>query len=179
MSQLTLRNDALVSDNRTKSKGRLVGYLSIIIYGPRNYLQSVGDFMTQCGRYLEDPIGCDHNVPYLNPQCLFSMHGNPPMTFNLTDAIDMEAEDETDYSGILAGFETPDILFETPTPDLLQTMLKPYVDGNVYKVTSTHTKAQTSAKGAQILLETRARTTSKRRRVWIMDTTGRRVWVSK
>ena len=101
------------------------------------------------------------------------------MTFNLTDAIDMEAEDETDYSGILAGFETPDILFETPTPDLLQTMLKPYVDGNVYKVTSTHTKAQTSAKGAHILLETRARTTSKRRRVWIMDTTGRRTWVSK
>jgi SWI/SNF-related matrix-associated actin-dependent regulator of chromatin subfamily A3 len=179
VSQLTLRNDALISNNRTKSKGRLVGYLSIIIYGPRNYLKSVGDFMTQCGRYLEDPIGCDHNVPYLNPQCLFSMHGNPPMTFDLMDAIDMGAEDKTDYSDILAGFETPDILSETPTPDLLQTTLKPYVDGNVHKVTSTHIKAQTSAKGAHILLETRARTTSNRRRVWIMDTTGRRVWVSK
>jgi hypothetical protein len=101
------------------------------------------------------------------------------MTFDLMDAIDMGAEDKTDYSDILAGFETADILSETPTPDLLQTTLKPYVDGNVHKVTSTHIKAQTSAKGAHILLETRARTTSNRRRVWIMDTTGRRVWVSK
>ena len=101
------------------------------------------------------------------------------MTFNLTDAINVEAEDNTDYSDILAGFETPDILFETPTPDLLQTTLKPYVDGNVHKITSTHIKAQTSAKGALILLETRARTTSKQRRDWIMDTTGRRIWVSK
>lgn len=179
VTQLTLRNDALISDNRTKSKGRLVGYLSIIIYGPRDYLRSLGDFMTQCGRYLEDPIGCDRNVPYLNPQCLFSMHGNPPMTFELTDAFDVGAEDKMDYSDILAGFQTTDILFETPTPDLLQTTLKPYVDGNVHKVVPTHVKAQASTKGAHVLHETRARTSSKRRRVRIMDTTDRRVWVSK
>lgn len=107
------------------------------------------------------------------------MHGNPLMTFGLTDAIDMEAGDMMDYSDILAGFETPDILFKTPTPDLLQTALKPYVDRDVHWVAPTHIKAQASAKGAHVLLETRARTTSKRRRVWIMDTTGRRIWVSR
>lgn len=161
VSQLTLRKDAFVSDSHTKLKRRPVGYLSIIIYGPRNFLASVGDFMTRCGRYLEDPVGCDRNVPYLNPQCLFSMHEHPPMTFDLSHAFDVEAGDTTHYSDILAGFETTDILFETPTPDLLRTSLKPYVDTHVFGVLQTHNKEQTSATGAHILLETGARTASK------------------
>ncbi len=125
VSQLILRKEALVSDNQTKSKRRLVGYLSIILYGPRAYLASVGDFMTACGRNLEDPVGCDRNVPYLNPQCLFSMHENPPMTFELSQSFHEEVEGTTHYSDILAGFETTDTLFETRTPDLLRTKLKP------------------------------------------------------
>ncbi|KAJ8114606.1 hypothetical protein OPT61_g3554 [Boeremia exigua] len=126
VSQLTLRKDALVPNNEMKAKRSLVGYLSITIYGPRAYLSSVGDFMTQCGRNLEDPVGCDRNVPYLNPQCLFSLHENPPMTFDLSQSCHEELEDTTHYSDILAGFETTDTLFETRTPDLLRTSLKPH-----------------------------------------------------
>lgn len=178
VSQLTLRQDALVSDNHTKPNRRLAGYLSIIVYGPRSYLASVGDFMTKCGRYLEDPVGCDRNVPYLNPQCLFSIHENPPMTFDLSHTVDVEAEDTTRYSDILAGFETSDSFFETPTPDLLRTGLKPYVDGHVLEVLPTHKKGQTSTKGAHVFPETRARPASRSGRVWIVVTTSRWMWVS-
>lgn len=161
VSQLTLQKDALISDNHTTLKRRLVGYLSIIIYSLRNYLASVGNFITQCGRYLEDPIRCDRNVPYLNPQCLFSMHKNPPITFSLSQAFNIEAEDKTHYSNILASFKTTNSLSKTPTPNLLQTSLKPYVDGHVIQVLPTHNKEQTSATGAHILLKTQARTASK------------------
>lgn len=159
-SQLTLRKDALIPNNHTKLKRGVVGYLSIIIYGPRSYLASVGDFMTQCGRFLEDPIGCNQNVPYLNPQCLFSMHENPPMTFDLSNPFNLEDEDTTHHSDILAGFETIDTLFETPAPDLLRTTLKPYVNGHVLEIRSTYIKEQTSATSAHIFLGARARAAS-------------------
>jgi hypothetical protein len=100
-------------------------FLGVIVYGPRCRLNDVGDFMTQAGCYLDDPVGCDRNVPYLNPQCLFSLHERPPMTYELLQPqqphIDNFARASLD---ILSGFETTDDLEASVTPTALRTELK-------------------------------------------------------
>lgn len=59
--------------------------LSIILYGPLNLSDDLGDFLQDHEVYLQDPQGCDHNVKYFNPQRLSS--GNAAccsMTFDLS-----------------------------------------------------------------------------------------------
>ncbi|PZD31108.1 hypothetical protein A1F97_09928 [Pyrenophora tritici-repentis] len=81
--------------------------------------------MTQAGCYLDDPVGCDRNVPYMNPQCLFSLHERPPMTFELLPLqqphIDNFAQASLD---VLSGFETTDDLELSANPTALRTELK-------------------------------------------------------
>ena len=126
--QLSLRRDTIVAGRDPKFAKGLLGYLGVIIYGPKHRLDDVGDFMTQCGCFLQDPVGCDRNVPYINPQCMFSMHGTPPTTFELSQPFENPVEDFTKtYSDILTGFETIDPLYETPTPVYLRTDLQSYV----------------------------------------------------
>jgi hypothetical protein len=87
----------------------------------------VGDFVTQCGCFLDDPVGCDRDVPYLNPQCLFGFYGDLPMT---SDFIHKEQTlgDFTPASlDILAQFETTDDIKEAKDPTALYTALRPYV----------------------------------------------------
>lgn len=42
-------------------------YLCANIYGPATISDSVGDFASKCGLYLQDPQHCDRNVEYQNP----------------------------------------------------------------------------------------------------------------
>ena len=115
----------------TKPPKGTVGFLGIIVYGPGHRSSDVGYFMTQCGYYLEDPIGCEWNVPYINPQCLFSLHELPPMTFDLPRIQQNSVDHLTSTpSDILAGFETTHHLLEAATPTALRTRLKPYVKGS-------------------------------------------------
>jgi hypothetical protein len=126
--QLTISASPVVAESDIKTPKGAVGFARIILYGPRNRFSDVGDFMTKCGYYLEDPCGCDRNVPYMNPQCLFSVHEQPPMTFdvpplqqnNLDDFIPTPCD-------ILAEFETTDRIEEAAIPTALCTTLKPYV----------------------------------------------------
>jgi hypothetical protein len=103
-------------------------FLAVIIYGPRRRFEDVGDFITQAGCYLDDPIACDRNVPYMNPQCLFSLHERPPMTFELLQLQQPHIEDYTRTSlDALSGFETTDDLQPSANPAALRTELKVYV----------------------------------------------------
>jgi hypothetical protein len=124
--QLTFSTSPLLSDEQhTTPPKESVGYLGIIVYGPKHRLDDVGFFFTQCECYLQDPIGCDRNVPYLNPQCLFSLYERPSMTFELSQHQQHSFQDYTKASfDILADFETRDPLKETPTPTALRTPLK-------------------------------------------------------
>ncbi|KAJ6200143.1 SNF2 family N-terminal domain-containing protein [Bipolaris maydis] len=108
------------SANKNSSK-----YLGVILYGPRCRLGDVGDFMTQAGCYLDDPVGCDRNVPYMNPQCLFSLHEQPPMTFDLLQPRQLYIDNYSRASlDVLSGFETTDDLELSATPTALRTELK-------------------------------------------------------
>jgi SWI/SNF-related matrix-associated actin-dependent regulator of chromatin subfamily A3 len=126
--QLTFSASPMVVELDTKPPKRTVGFLGIIIYGPKHRFRDVGHFMTKCNYYLEDPTGCDRNVPYMNPQCLFSLHEYPPMTFDLPQVQRHTVDDFTRTpSDILAGFETTDCLAEAATPTALRTALQAYV----------------------------------------------------
>lgn len=92
-------------------------------------------FITKCGYYLQDPVGCGLNVPYLNPQCLGSLHESPILTFDLAEVPHKSVDDVTRTPvDILAGFETTDSFEEAPTPTALRTTLKPYVGGELLRV---------------------------------------------
>ena len=102
--------------------------LGAIIYGPKNRFSHVGDFMTQAGCYLDDPVGCDRNVPYMNPQYLCSLHEEPSMTFELSQLQHSLVENSAQASrDILSGFETTEDLDLSDTPTALRTKLKMYV----------------------------------------------------
>ncbi|PSN61328.1 hypothetical protein BS50DRAFT_504751 [Corynespora cassiicola Philippines] len=127
--QLTYSTTPLTPENSTKPPRGTVGFLSTILYGPRGRLYDVGYFTAQCGHYLEDPLGCDRNVPYLNPQCLSSIYEEPPMTFDLINLGQHQVDDFMPKPcDLLAGFETTDELGESHTPNALCTQLKSFVN---------------------------------------------------
>jgi hypothetical protein len=41
-----------------------------IIYGPVDLCEQVGNYLSQCKMFLQDPIQCERDVPYLNPHLL-------------------------------------------------------------------------------------------------------------
>ncbi|OAL07654.1 hypothetical protein IQ06DRAFT_13635 [Phaeosphaeriaceae sp. SRC1lsM3a] len=100
-------------------------YLGVIIYGPRRRISDVGEFVTKAGVYLDDPVKCDRNVPYMNPQCLFSLHERLPMTFELLQPQESQISDFSRASlDVLSGFESADDVDLSESPVALRTELK-------------------------------------------------------
>lgn len=110
-----------------RRKVHSIGLLSVIIYGPKSLADDLGNFLDACGICLQDPVGCDRNVPYLNPHRLSSMDENLPLTFQLAEAalqyIDAPVSPP---SNLLAGLETTEALPMVETPHGLKTVLHPY-----------------------------------------------------
>ncbi|TVY84850.1 DNA repair protein RAD5A, partial [Lachnellula suecica] len=61
---------------RNKKTGRKPGanelqyVMNVVIYGPEDLCDPVGDYLTQCNICLQTPLLCDRDVPYQNPQIL-------------------------------------------------------------------------------------------------------------
>ena len=53
-----------------------------IVYGPRRLFDSIGEFLESCNVFLQDPQGCDRNVPYRNPHRLSGLDRYAPMTLD-------------------------------------------------------------------------------------------------
>ena len=131
--------------------------LGVIIYGPKYRFSHVGDFMTQAGCYLDDPVGCDRNVPYMNPQYLCSLHEEPSMTFELSQLQQTVVENFSRASlDVLSGFETTDDFDLSDTPTALRTKLKMYVTCNDSRK-KLRPAIQSPKTGTYLPLETRKR----------------------
>jgi SWI/SNF-related matrix-associated actin-dependent regulator of chromatin subfamily A3 len=100
---------------------------SVILYGPENIAEDVGQFCQDCDIYLQDPHDheCDRNVVYDNPHCLSSSDGQRRMTFELYrhsgDAVITEVHRTDTLEALIA----PRWLGEISTPSALQTDLFP------------------------------------------------------
>jgi hypothetical protein len=127
--QFVLSSAAIAPTTEKKLLNDALQYLGVTVYGPRRRFSDVGDFMTQAGCYLDDPVGCDRNVPYMNPQCLFSLHERPPMTFDLLQQLQQPEVDNFSRASldVLSGFETTDEFELSANPTALRTELKVYV----------------------------------------------------
>lgn len=131
--------------------------LGVIMYGPKYRFSHVGDFMTKAGCYLDDPVGCDRNVPYMNPQYLCSLHEEPSMTFELLQLQQTVVENFSRASlDVLSGFETTDDFDLSDTPTALRTKLKMYVICNDSRK-KLRPATQSPKTGTYLPLETRKR----------------------
>ena len=107
----------------TPSRTRSVS-LSVILYGPMQLFDAIGEFLELCSEFLQSPLHCDRNLPYRNPQSLSGKDDNPPMTFQLEadlcySQIETIAQDPDPSSAL----ETEDSLQETQAPSSIRTPL--------------------------------------------------------
>ncbi|KAI3318737.1 hypothetical protein HD806DRAFT_548879 [Xylariaceae sp. AK1471] len=98
-----------------------VALASAIIYGPEDLCDDAGDFLDRCDYVLQDPFGCNHNVPYKNPHCLSTLFEAPRMTFELH--IPDLGHNKFTLSNSLQAHETTGELPEWPQPAALKTEL--------------------------------------------------------
>ncbi|KAF9893205.1 hypothetical protein FE257_011628 [Aspergillus nanangensis] len=99
--------------------------MNMIVYGPMELFQDVGEFFQDNECYLQGPQGCDRNVRYRNPHCISGLDPDPSWTFDL----DLEPETFEEIvtpSNVLAGLETRESLTEAEDPDGIKTPLYPH-----------------------------------------------------
>ncbi|USP82246.1 hypothetical protein yc1106_09520 [Curvularia clavata] len=131
--QLMLSPTALTPTTERKQPRDGTKFLGVIIYGPRRRLGDVAEFMAEASCYLDDPVDCDRNVPYMNPQCLFSLHEQPPMTLELSQPQRTHMDDFSRPSlDFLSGFETADDIKLSGNPTALRTELKLSTSGPLW-----------------------------------------------
>ena len=116
---MELRSDSLpdVPIKRGKTISKYVSLLSVILYGPNSMFDRIGEFFSKCKMYLQDPIQCDLNVPYMNPHLLSQPKEKPIMTWEISaDELEVSIESVATKPSLLTLLETEDILPETEPP---------------------------------------------------------------
>ena len=123
--EIELQLDYTTEESEKSRRKTAAYFLQVILYGPKRLADDVGDFIAKCGYYLQDPLGCARNVPYLNPQRLSSLDGCLPMTFDLQQERHYRIEEFTrSADDILANFETTEVFEKAKTPCALRTNLQ-------------------------------------------------------
>ncbi|KAK2007911.1 hypothetical protein LZ32DRAFT_641022 [Colletotrichum eremochloae] len=109
--------------------------LEIILYGQSNHSDDISLFIDQCNEtfkdqpklYLQDPVGCDRNVRYCNPQRLPPLD---PTTYQYTQELEqkrqsfVEMEDLEPPPELLELLDSQEDLPEAPQPPTIATPLK-------------------------------------------------------
>jgi SWI/SNF-related matrix-associated actin-dependent regulator of chromatin subfamily A3 len=114
--------------------------IEIILYGPPELAESICEFIEDCNEYLEDgrklylqdPAGCDRNVPYRNPQRLPPLDDSAPdtLTLNLISLGNNKTiglEDIEPRPELLELLDSQEDLPEAPQPPAIATTLERYV----------------------------------------------------
>ena len=98
--------------------------LAVILYGPTECFEEVGNFLLKCNLYLQDPDGCDLVVRYRNPQSLWGMDDNEVrMTQTAVPDTKRDFESFHNPSDLLKGLEYAQELSEASQPSALKTVL--------------------------------------------------------
>jgi SWI/SNF-related matrix-associated actin-dependent regulator of chromatin subfamily A3 len=106
--------------------------MNTIIYGPENLHNNVGDYLAACRIYLQDPIDCDRNVQYSNPQFLCRAGGRV-MTYEFASLnAAPRVEKIISQDDIFSQLSCDDYLSLTEAPDPINTTLYRYGQGHGY-----------------------------------------------
>ncbi|KAM4067309.1 DNA repair protein RAD5A [Hirsutella rhossiliensis] len=157
---LQLMAEAARSQSSTSHSKRIVALASVIVYGPRDLADDVGGFLDQCRYYLQDPISCEHNVPYINPHCLPGLSEHPINTFDLEQPHGLGHYFSASAS--LRALEAADGLPELEQPAALKTELRRHQKQALYffvnrenSSCNSHVwQAKTSANGSSTYVNT-------------------------
>ena len=100
--------------------------LSIIIYGPMELLDDVGEFFQKYEMFIQDPEGCDRTVRYCNPHRLSSCDlDSCPLTSEIGDCQGLvELHDMNSRTEQMDIFVSQEELPETPQPRMIKTTLE-------------------------------------------------------
>ncbi|KAL1798026.1 hypothetical protein ACET3X_004632 [Alternaria dauci] len=112
----------LMPAKHPRLKGSLTP-VSAILYGPRWLSEDIGTFCQDCEIYLQDPLGCDRDVPYCNPHRLSSDQGADCTTFELRKASADVVVTQLHIADALDILSAPRVLSELDTPRWLKTEL--------------------------------------------------------
>jgi hypothetical protein len=123
----TIKRRAAPGKKGTRKVGtnELQYVMNTIIYGTENLCNPVGKYLTKCGIYLQEPVNCDRDVKYSNPQVL-SRTNQIVTTFSLM-SLDETPEEEV-------AIPTDELFFElssdahlslTEAPESISTQLYP------------------------------------------------------
>ncbi|KAH7302966.1 SNF2 family N-terminal domain-containing protein [Stachybotrys elegans] len=119
-------SNSFQSKSRAASrKSGVIGWASVIIYGPADLAEDIGVFLDKCGYCLQDPYGCDRNVLYKNPHCISTLFEEPQLTFALSspnNALSMAFS----ASDSLMALQTNDAYLEWTQPEDIATKLTRY-----------------------------------------------------
>ena len=98
--------------------------LSAVIYGLPTAFEDVGNFIEECGMFLQDPLHCDRNVRYQNPHRLSGPEDKIVMTLPpVLDAICPKVEEIETPQDLFSGLGDSEVLLETAAPDEIKTSL--------------------------------------------------------
>jgi SWI/SNF-related matrix-associated actin-dependent regulator of chromatin subfamily A3 len=112
--------------SRRPGDNELQYVMNTIIYGPEDLHDSVGDYALSCGIFLQDPVDCDRNVFYSNPQVL-CRSGERLMTYDLASLNRApEIEKFISQDDIFSKLSSDDYLPLTEAPDTIRTTLYRY-----------------------------------------------------
>jgi SWI/SNF-related matrix-associated actin-dependent regulator of chromatin subfamily A3 len=109
--------------SRKPGANELQYVMNTIIYGPEEMRNPVGDYLTKCGVYLQDPFECDRNVLYSNPHIL-SRNDELVMTDSLLSLnVAPEVEKMIAQEDIFSQLSSDAHLSLTDAPDAILTPL--------------------------------------------------------
>lgn len=109
-------------------RGNHTWVLNIILYGTVALQDAIGEFLSGCQMYLQDPYGCDRSLVYRNPHIISAEYEEVVMadSFNFVlDTLEIERVDAgPDLLAQLMENETP--LPESEAPSIVTTKLFPH-----------------------------------------------------
>ena len=112
--------------SRKPGENELQYVMNTITYGPEDLRDIVGNYLLRCGIYLQDPVDCDRNVIYSNPQVL--CRTGERITTNELASLNPVPEVEKFFSqdDIFSKLSSDDYLPLIEPPDAIRTTLYRY-----------------------------------------------------
>jgi SWI/SNF-related matrix-associated actin-dependent regulator of chromatin subfamily A3 len=99
--------------------------INAIIYGPEELCEPVGEYLTKCGIFLQDPVQNDRDVVYRNPHIL-SRSEEVVLISELTiETSDSQAKGLDNPQDLFSGLSKDDHLSLTEAPRSVYTELYP------------------------------------------------------
>jgi SWI/SNF-related matrix-associated actin-dependent regulator of chromatin subfamily A3 len=96
---------------------------NIIVYGALEEALDIGDWLSQCDIYLQQPLGASQDVPYRNPQSLDFDDDKIVLTSELVPVPAGQDQEQEFVADIWSGLEDFQKLDEADQPPLIRTIL--------------------------------------------------------